>query len=197
MGALMTRSDVRDGESRRDFVRVAAQSFVAVGCVFATWPLLGQMSPNPASPRPHRVRVDLDTIPRGDTRLIAWNGRPWFVRHRTNEEVRLAERGDGQAFADALARNAALDQKEPAIDANRTSPTHREWLVVGAACTHLGCLLRSMSAAKRLETGIGWQCPCHASRFDLSGRVLSGPARSNLSVPRYRITGRELLMGGS
>jgi Rieske Fe-S protein len=40
---------------------------------------------------------------------------------------------------------------------------------VSAVCTHLGCTVR-------LDEGRGFVCPCHGSRYDLTGRVLDGPA---------------------
>jgi len=39
---------------------------------------------------------------------------------------------------------------------------------MSAACTHLGCTVA------RVEWG--FQCPCHGSRFDSTGRVVGGPA---------------------
>ncbi|HEV2088317.1 MAG TPA: FAD-dependent oxidoreductase [Cryptosporangiaceae bacterium] len=45
---------------------------------------------------------------------------------------------------------------------------------VDVTCTHLGCSLRWNSA----ETS--WDCPCHGSRFDADGDVLTGPAVSGL-----------------
>jgi cytochrome b6-f complex iron-sulfur subunit len=43
---------------------------------------------------------------------------------------------------------------------------------VSAVCTHLGCLIRE----KKGEL----VCPCHGSSFDLTGKVLQGPARDAL-----------------
>jgi cytochrome b6-f complex iron-sulfur subunit len=39
-------------------------------------------------------------------------------------------------------------------------------------CTHLGCTVETASE--------GFACPCHGSRFDLQGRVTSGPAGKSL-----------------
>lgn len=46
----------------------------------------------------------------------------------------------------------------------------REYSALSLVCTHQTCLL------KRADSGSGFRCPCHGSRFDDGGQVLEGPA---------------------
>lgn len=41
-------------------------------------------------------------------------------------------------------------------------------------CTHAGCIV-SFNAVEK-----SWDCPCHGGRFDIDGKVLTGPPRQNL-----------------
>jgi cytochrome b6-f complex iron-sulfur subunit len=47
-------------------------------------------------------------------------------------------------------------------------------LAIFKVCTHLGCLYDWVDVTFRFE------CPCHGSKFDLTGDYLAGPARRNL-----------------
>ncbi len=48
---------------------------------------------------------------------------------------------------------------------------------ISNTCTHLGCVVAT--------TEIGFDCPCHGSRFDADGDVLGGPAPR--SLPWFRL----------
>ena len=64
-------------------------------------------------------------------------------------------------------------------------------------CTHLGCVPLGQKISHTKGDYNGWYCPCHGSKFDLSGRVYSGvPAPSNLRVPPHRFENDSVLVVG-
>lgn len=53
------------------------------------------------------------------------------------------------------------------------------FFAMSATCTHLGCLTQYEKENNRIF------CPCHGSRFDISGKVTEGPAPRPL--PRFEL----------
>jgi Rieske Fe-S protein len=72
------------------------------------------------------------------------------------------ERGTGAILRNGLHKEA--------VYCDETGATHR----CSAVCPHLGCIVR-WNAVEKI-----WDCPCHGSRFDRYGKVLTGPSRADL-----------------
>lgn len=57
-----------------------------------------------------------------------------------------------------------------------------------AVCTHLTCNVLYESDTETIL------CPCHNGRFDLSGKVISGPPPSPLEAFKVEIVGEEIMV---
>ena len=65
-----------------------------------------------------------------------------------------------------------LDGKKVGLYREKEGEDH----IVSVRCPHLGCEL-SWNADEKT-----WDCPCHGSRFDHTGTLLSGPAQKDIGV---------------
>ncbi|UOD35113.1 Rieske 2Fe-2S domain-containing protein [Deferribacteraceae bacterium V6Fe1] len=63
---------------------------------------------------------------------------------------------------------------------------HGKYEVFSTVCTHLGC-----NVAFNKE---GFACPCHGSKFDISGNVLKGPATRPLGKKKFKTTQDEIII---
>jgi ubiquinol-cytochrome c reductase iron-sulfur subunit len=172
-------SEATTESTRRDFLYVATGAVAAVGVAAAVWPLINQMNPDASVLALASIEYDLSSIGVGETVTIKWRGLPVFVRHRTPEEIQVAE-------------NTPLSElKDPEPDSARVKAGHEQWLIMIANCTHLGCIPVGESG----DYG-GWFCPCHGSQYDTSGRIRKGPAPKNLVVPDYKFISDTLVQIG-
>ncbi|MDZ4662228.1 MAG: FAD-dependent oxidoreductase [Pseudomonadota bacterium] len=85
----------------------------------------------------------------------------WFTGKQL-EELEDISPGEGAVFRNGLKQVAAYKSKEGILDLR------------SAVCPHLGCVVSWNSVEK------SWDCPCHGSRFNCHGKVLEGPAVTDL-----------------
>ena len=181
-----------DEPTRRDFLYIATGMFAGLGVAGVAWPFIDQMNPDASAKALASIEVDVKDLKPGQLMTVLWRGKPVFIRHRTEEEVKRARQArakdlkDGNEFKDPDARNAMQPPGTLAVDENRTLPGKEDWLVLIGVCTHLGCIPKDQWLGNEGNSDFeGWFCPCHGSHYDISGRIRKGPAPRNLAVPKY------------
>ncbi len=171
---------------RRQLLTVATSLTGAVGVAFAAAPFLASWKPSArAKALGAPVEIDISKLEPGAMLKIEWRGKPVWVVRRTPEMIRKLD------AIDSLLADPASDQsKQPDYAKNAARAVNPEYFVVLGVCTHLGCAPMSRFDPGDADLGADWPggfyCPCHGSKFDLSGRVFRGvPAPTNLEVPPY------------
>jgi len=154
--------------TRRDFIYYATAGAGAVVTGAAIWPLINQMNPSADVLALASIRVDISAIDPGTQITVLWQGKPVFIRNRTEAEIAEARAVDLAELPDADANNENLGAV-PATDENRSLDENGQWLVQMGICTHLGCVPLGDAG----DFG-GWFCPCHGSHYDTAGRIRKG-----------------------
>ena len=166
---------------RRDFLLISTTTLGVAGVTLAAWPFIHSINPAKDVLALASTEVDLSSIEVGQAVTVLWRGKPVFIRHRTEEEIKAAEDVD------------INELRDPQSDADRIQ--RPEWLVTVGVCTHLGCIPSGQSLGDKRGDFGGWFCPCHGSHYDTSGRIRKGPAPENLWVPVAAFDGDELVLG--
>ncbi|MGQ0384916.1 MAG: ubiquinol-cytochrome c reductase iron-sulfur subunit [Gammaproteobacteria bacterium] len=175
---------------RRQLLTAATTLTGAVGVAFAAVPFLASWKPSArAKALGAPVEIDISKLEPGAMLKFEWRGKPVWVVRRTPEMLgRLA------AVAGFLSDPGSERSKQPDYAKNEGRAVNPEYFVVLGVCTHLGCAPMSRFDPGDVELTTsspgdwpgGFYCPCHGSKFDLSGRVFRGvPAPTNLEVPPY------------
>jgi len=144
------------------------------------------------------IDVDVSNVNPGTLTTVQWRSRPIWLVHRTADQLRTltkvaAELSDPRSKTAQQPGNMKLGL-EAGVRAVRP-----EYLVLVGICTHLGCIPGYFPEPGSLGAGWpgGFYCPCHGSKYDISGRVFSGsPAPLNLPVPPYYFTGERRIRIG-
>ena len=182
--------------NRRHFLTVATAVTGGAGLIAATIPFVASMKPSArAQALGAPVEVPIGLLEPGEMIRVMWRGKLVYVLRRTEEMLsRLAS--VAEHLDDPNSEN--VDQ-QPEFAVNEHRSLKPEFLVVEGSCTHLGCApLAEFQVGPADDWQGGFFCPCHGSRFDLSGRVYRGvPAPTNLRVPPYRFLREDLIMIGA
>ena len=185
------------GLSRRRFLAVATGVTGAVGAVAAAIPFVSSWQPSArARALGAPVEVDISKLEDGAMMRVVWRGKPVSILKRSPA---MLERLENEQ---APLRDPDSEQvQQPPYAQNDFRSIKPEVLVLISSCTHLGCVPINRFEVAPADLGPDWVggffCPCHGSKFDLSGRVFSGvPAPLNLEVPPYRFVGDKILLIG-
>lgn len=157
-----------------------------VGAGFAAVPFLKSWLPSErAKAAGGPVKADVSKLEAGQMLNVMWRGQPVFVINRTDQQIGVLE-----SLNDKLKDPNSESSVQPEYVDSLYRSREENLLVVVGICTHLGCSPKYYPDLVPQQFDAEWKggffCPCHSSRFDISGRVFSGsPASRNLDIPPY------------
>jgi len=172
--------------SKRRFLTAATVAVGAVGTGFVAVPFLKSWNPSAkARAAGAPVEVDISKLQPGQLLRVLWQKKPVWIVHRTEKNLKELSGLESQ-LADP---NSEIPQQPDYIKGTNRSLKDKYFVAVGI-CTHLGCSPTYRPEVAPEDLGADWlggfYCPCHGSKFDLSGRVYAGvPAPTNLVIPPY------------
>lgn len=183
---------------RRRFLIAATSAVGAAGAVGIAVPFVGSWNPSArAKAAGAPVKADVGKLEPGQMVVVAWRGKPVYVVNRTEEMLANLPK-----LNDILKDPDSEISEQPDYIEGIDRSIRRELLVIVGLCTHLGCAPKFRPEVGAADLGGdewlgGFFCPCHGSKFDLSGRVYNGvPASTNLVVPPYSFEGESVLVVG-
>jgi ubiquinol-cytochrome c reductase iron-sulfur subunit len=183
-------SDAVENLGRRRFLTATTAVVGAVGVGFVAVPFIKSWNPSTrAKLAGAPITADVSALAEGTRMVLEWRGQPIWIVKRTKQMLDLLPTLDPR-LRDPKSTNA--DQQPAYVlkgDYHFRSIKPEISVLVGL-CTHLGCAPEMVAEIKPEPFDPNWKggyfCPCHKSRFDLSGRVFDGvPAPINLLVPPH------------
>ena len=183
---------------RRRFLTAATSVVGVAGAVGIAVPFVGSWNPSAkAKAAGAPVKADISKLEPGQMVVVEWRGKPVYVVHRTESQLASLDLLTGE-----LKDPESLISSQPDYIEGTARALRPEMLVVEGLCTHLGCAPKFRPEVGAVDLGGdawlgGFFCPCHGSKFDLSGRVYAGvPASTNLVVPPYSYETESVLVIG-
>jgi len=186
-------------KGRRRFLVATTAVVGGVGAGFAAVPFIQSWLPSAkAQSMGAPVQIDIDKLEPGQLLKVQWRGQTIGILRRNPESLKLLSE-----VTPDLRDPQSIESEQPSFAQNETRALKDEYLVVNMHCTHLGCVPQMVPQVGPQSFEENWKggffCPCHKSKFDMSGRVYKGvPAPTNLKIPPYSfIDKRTLLIGVS
>jgi ubiquinol-cytochrome c reductase iron-sulfur subunit len=184
-------------QGRRRLLTAATVGTGAIGVAFAAAPFLASWKPSArAKALGAPVEVDASKLEAGQMVKVIWRGQPVYVLRRTRAII------DSIGAHDALLadpQSLVSEQPDYIESTGAVRARNPEYWIGLAVCTHLSCSPlgafepNNSTQIAGVDLGEGWPggfyCPCHGSKYDLSGRVFKNvPAPKNLPIPPYTIS---------
>lgn len=174
---------------RRRFLTATTAVVGAVGAGFVAVPFIKSWNPSErAKLAGAPVTVDITALAEGQRLVDEWRGQPIWIVKRSKQVLDILPTLDPR-LADP--KSTTDQQPEYVREANpELRSLKREISVLVGLCTHLGCAPELKAEIRPEPFDPEWKggyfCPCHKSRFDMSGRVFNDvPAPINLLVPPH------------
>jgi ubiquinol-cytochrome c reductase iron-sulfur subunit len=195
---MATEDDV--DRNRRRFLTQATSVIGGAGILAGAVPFVQSMAVSArAQAAGAPVEANISKLEPGQKVTYEWRGKPIWVVRRTERMLATLDKLEPK-----LADSESKGSEQPPYCENkfRARTERKDVLVMVGICTHLGCSPSYRPDAAPSDLGEGWLggffCPCHGSRYDISGRVYAGqPAPTNMAVPPYMYTGDNTLVIGT
>ena len=184
-------------KERRRFLIATTSVVGAVGAGIAAVPFIQSWNPSAkAQAVGGPVEVNIGKMEHGQLLKVHWRGQTIGVLRRTPEMIEELSQ-----VTPELRDPDSAESIQPEYAAGTERAARPEFLVVNMHCTHLGCVPQMIPQVGPQPFDANWKggfyCPCHKSKFDMSGRVYKAvPAPTNLTVPPYSyLDERTLIIG--
>ena len=184
-------------QGRRRFLTATTAVVGGAGAATALVPFIKSWEPsqraiNAGAP----VMADISKVEPGQRLMKEWRCQPVWIINRTKALLDTLPGVDNR-----LKDPKSEADQQPKYAQNEDRSIKPEWFVVIGICTHLGCSPEFFPEIKAEPFDPEWKggffCPCHKSRYDISGRVFQGvPAPMNLVVPPYKFVDDTHIMIG-
>lgn len=171
-------------QKRRCFLRRATTTVGGIGLAAAAVPFISYWMPSAdteAASAP--MKIDISSLKPREQLTVPWRGMPiWIIARDAEMKNSLSK------VTDHLRDPLSETDQQPSYCKNEYRSILPDILVAIGICTHLGCVptYRPDVGSVSPDWLGGFYCPCHGSRYDLSGRVFKDvPAPLNLKIPRH------------